>query len=135
MTYGDYRPSSSAASSSYPPERERDGCMTAFLLVIGGLQAFAIVLLCLGMTQLGEIDGGGGLGFILILGLITAGAGLVCTMGLWNWQAWGYSGLLILYGISIVLNLLSAEFGQAVISALVMGILYLLYRDKTHLLD
>ncbi len=126
MSYGNYQ---APPPPSDPPRRNRDGCMTLFLLGLGILQTISAVFFLLGVTQInfGWVD--------IFSGIIIFG-GLIAIMGLWSWQKWGYYTLMAVFGIDLMVavGLAAGTIEWILLRLLMMSVLYLLYRDKMALL-
>ena len=56
---------------------------------------------------------------------------LISAIGLWNWQRWGYRGLLGLFGASVALNLCGGDIIQAILAGVYLFILIKLVEEKS----
>lgn len=116
-----------------PTERERGGCLSTFLVFVIGVNIFFMFALCAQAGNLGRMADSALP--ILALAFGIQGAILACAFAVWNWKKWGFYGLMVAYGIQIVLQLLSGNM-IGVIAALVgMGILFTLVNDKLDMFE
>lgn len=128
----------------YPMEPERGGCLTAFL-VVAFLGQIASIFIALSLqsdinslSSSVRASASSEVGFaqmIVYFVIIVAVIGLVCIWGLWNWKRWGYYGIIALYVIGAILNLVSGSIPTAVGSFVGLGVLVYLMRDKADYLD
>lgn len=112
--------------------QERDGCITVFLLGLGAIHILYLAFICFGLTLV-SVDGFLGFFVLVEIGLVIAT--LSGIIALWNWKRWGYTLLMTLYVISIILAIISADVNSALIRLLLLGLLYLLYRDRMEALE
>jgi hypothetical protein len=108
------------SGSTYTPTQytpyERGGCLTAWLVVIGGLNAIFLVLSLVGFN---------------ILYLILGGFVLACIVGIWNQQQWGFWGLIAAYILNIALAVFLAQnIAIAIGSVIGMTITYALVNPQ-----
>jgi hypothetical protein len=84
--------------STYTPTQyapyERGGCLSAWLVVIGGINAIFVVLSLVGFN---------------LLQIILSGFVLACIVGIWNQQKWGFWGLIAAYILNIAIGLFLAQ--------------------------
>jgi hypothetical protein len=130
--YGEYK-----EKNDYGMYRERGGCLSFFIGWIVVVNAAVILLMIAAMGGANDTfpRNAGTYQMLFMLQIGMSVALIACAFGLWNWKQWGYTGLLILYGISAALNLLSGA-PQFVVGSLVgLAILYGLMKDKTQWLE
>lgn len=118
-----------------PPER--GGCLSLFLGFIMVVNVLAILFICVMTGQISSSAYGNSGLVMIIFGLsILAGiAQIACAYGLWNWKSWGYNGLIFLYIVSIVINLIGNSLPSAGGSVIGLAILYYLMQDKKDYLE
>jgi O-antigen ligase len=148
MYYSDEKPK----NDDYKPKhddygyvpRERGGCLTVFLVVLTIGMPLALLFYCSQFGQLGELSQRYGatlrneiVSAQLMLSLICINqiGAFVCVTGLWDWKKWGYSGLLVAYGISVILNLMGGNVGGIVGALLGAGVLYYLVNERIEMFE
>jgi hypothetical protein len=116
---------------------ERGGCLTAWLILLGIGDVLAIVGALIAFSQ----PGYGLLGLLLLIGAVLAFAGVI---GTWQFKRWGYYSIMTLYGINVVIGVISlcvssssgtptttgSSIGSIIGGAIGMFTLYLLVREK-----
>lgn len=135
MTYD--KPKNDKIKNEYRNVKERGGCLSVFLgfAVIANIAVALLTLILFNeYSQFSGVDTGF-FTIVVIFSLVAAAATIACVWGLWNWKRWGYNGLMALYVLSMVVNLLSGSLQTVAGSAIGMGILYFLMKDKMHYLD
>jgi hypothetical protein len=111
----------SSSSYSYPATYERGGCLTAWLVVLGGLNAFAVVW---------SLYSGS------FLQLIFSAFVVACIVGVWYRKTWGFYGWMASYIFAILLGLLLVESLQYVVGALIgLTITYVLVKPQLDQFD
>jgi hypothetical protein len=116
-------------------EKERGGCLSAFLVVQFIYTGFIILAACMllgggsGSSQYyyGSRGDTGMIGMILF-GMAAVRMGLVA--GVWNWNKLAYQLLLGLYGFAIVASFCIGNVMTGVLSLVEVGIFYALVQDK-----
>ena len=114
-------------------ERERGGCLTAFLAVFIGLNMLSFLVVCSQMSspRLSRYATGP----VFLVALVVECIVVACAVGIWNWQKWGYYGLAAIYGLSVVVTLCSGNILSAIGSGVVLAILVSLVNAKIELFD
>jgi hypothetical protein len=139
MSYYDDKPKNDFEKPKFdpytPPERERGGCLSAFLTVFIALQVIAFLYLCSQTSRLSSYSSNSSVMPIMLVVFVVECITIACAVAVWNWQKWGYYGLVILYGLSIVLNLCSGNFAGVVGSVIVLAILFGLVNEKIEQFD
>lgn len=115
--------------------RERGGCLTVFLGFIAVVNVLLLVLTWMTVSSAPAYADTGLLNMLLMLQVVMTGAALLCVWGLWNWKRWGYYGLMALYVISMIINVLSGAAATIGGSIAGMAILYFLMKDKMDYLE
>ncbi len=122
---------------------ERGGCLSAFLVLIFGGTLFLMFAICSTYSEISSIRNNyyvnesaisqatGWLAIGFALGCVQ----LACVVALWNYKSWGFYGLMISYGLGVVLNLCGGNIPTAVGSLIGMGILYWLVNPIQHSLE
>ena len=73
--------------------------------------------------------------FALLLDGILALIALVSIVAIWNRKKWGYQGLLIVYGLTLLLSICSANIATIVINGGIMFLVYKVIGNIDHLLE
>lgn len=135
----------------YSAKPERGGCLTFFL----GFLAFGNLILVMYLVNVwvelqNRVIYSSPYAIIpartnpmnyVIIGLAIIGSFLafVCVYGLWNWKSWGYQGLMGLYALGILIGIFiflsTWNISSGVGSAVGMGVLYYLMKDKMNYLE
>jgi oligosaccharide repeat unit polymerase len=71
--------------------------------------------------------------FLSVQVIISIGI-FACVYGLWNWKRWGYYGLIVIYGINILIGFFTGQ-STAIGGFIGIAILYYLMKDKTQYLE
>jgi hypothetical protein len=118
-----------------PTARERGGCLSAFLAVLAVINALGCLYLCSQTSRLSGYYNSGAVMPILIVSVVLSAVTVVCVLGMWNWQRWGYYGLMVLYGLNTMANLCTGNLVGVVVSAAIMAILFGLSNEKLEEFD
>ena len=122
---------------------ERGGCLSAFLVLIFGGTLFLMFAMCSTYSEINSIRNSyyvnssaasealGLLAFGFALGCVQ----LACVVALWNYKSWGFYGLMISYGLGVVLNLCGGNIPTAVGSFIGMCVLYALVNSILYSLE
>ncbi len=116
---------------------ERGGCLTAWLILLGIGDVLAMVGALIAFSQ----PGYGLVGLLILIGAVLAIVGVI---GTWQFKRWGYYLIMTLYGINVVIGVISicvssssgtpistgSSIGSIIGGAIGMLILYLLVREK-----
>ena len=121
-------------------KRERGMGLTIFLviqIIICILGIGAVFFLLPSTAEYESITGESALGLQLTLfaSAIILLFAVVFSAGVWRWRIWGYWGLSIAYILSILMGIVSGEFGGVVVNLIWYGIFFMVTRNKTHLMD
>jgi hypothetical protein len=121
--------------SDYPVERERGGCLTAFLVFIIGVNVFFLVTLCAQYSEVSRYSYGSSLMPVFALGFGIQCVVLACAVALWNWKKWGYYGLMLGYGASFLIGLVTGSITNIIGAIVGVSILVGLVNDKLDMFD
>ncbi len=139
MTYFDDKPKNDFSDLGFEKPkndlRERGGCLTAFIGYIVIVNIGVLLLTLSVRTSLPSAADTGMVDFLVGIQALFTGAALFCAYGLWNWKKWGYQGLMALYGLNIVLSILSGQLNAITGSFVGIALLYYVMKDKRHLLE
>ena len=116
---------------------ERGGCLSVFIGFVVVANILMIGLMALAMAGAPDAFGANASGYqmLFLLQIGISGVILASAVGLWQWKSWGYYGLLVMYGITIAINLLTSGL-QFVAGGLIgMAVLVYLMREKTDYLE
>ncbi|MEQ8674643.1 MAG: hypothetical protein RLP44_16385 [Aggregatilineales bacterium] len=122
---------------------ERGGCLSIFLVLIFGGTLFLMFAICSTYSEISSIRNNyyvdesalsQATGW-LALGFALGCAQLACVVALWNYKSWGFYGLMISYGLGIVLNMCGGNIPTAIGSMVGMGILYALVNPILYSLE
>jgi len=72
----------------------------------------------------GEYYFDSGTEMLIYAGFVILVARFISAIGLWNWKMWGYQGLMLGFGITIVLGFLSGDMTDVVRSIIWGGFVY-----------
>jgi hypothetical protein len=118
-------------------QEERGGCLTAFIAFVAIVNVAMIFLVFFTLSNLSQFpESQRGLlqmAFFIQIGFSIFA--IACAYGLWNWKRWAYYGFFVIYGLNIVLSIISGQIPAAAGSVIGIAILYYLLKDKTHLLE
>lgn len=112
---------------------ERGGCLTTYLVFTVGINILLLFLAFFAIAELSTYRNSmAGMDFAFALFQIVINICVVmCIYGLWNWQEWGYKGLLIIYVLLIAFNLITEQLPTAGGTVIDLAILYFLMQNKT----
>ena len=116
---------------------ERGGCLSAFLalnIFANGLLLVVIIGTFLAIRASGEYVFDSGTEALIYAGFVILVARFIAAIGLWNWKKWGYQGIMLGFGITIVLGLFTGDFTDVVRSIIWGGFVYYMVQPiKDHL--
>ena len=87
-----------------PSQRKRHGCLTAWLIVMVALNILGILLVA---GIFAAVDAPG---WLLGVSIGSGVLALIFIIGVFMWKKWGAIGIIAIYAISIVLNLISGSY-------------------------
>lgn len=119
----DYRKVSVVHSSPY--ERNRGGCLTAFLVYVIVANALLLMLI---FSMLSQNDGSVS-DTLILFSIVNQIFVVACAIGLWYWKRWGYYGMVAGYLLAISVNFLTGAvlgsfaglIGLAILAGLMNG--------------
>ena len=111
-------------------ERQRGGCLTAFLVVFIALNLLSFVFAFLEATLFIPYATRS-LMPILPLSFVIA----ACAVAIWNWKIWGYYGLVSICVIGIAINLYPENILSLIGALLFLSVLFSVVNDKIEMFE
>ena len=110
-------------------QKNRHGCLTAWLVFIVITSAVGAVILLSSQSILGEVDSQEALAstpsWVLPISIALLLLNIVFTLALFSWKKWGFWGLLANYTASFVIDMSTGtDIGSALLGLLGLAILY-----------
>jgi hypothetical protein len=116
---------------------DRGGCLSAFLalnIFANGLLLVFIIGAFMALRASGEYAFNSGTEVLIYAGFVILVARFISAVGLWNWKMWGYQGIMVCFGITIVFGTFTGDFTDVVRSIIWGAILYKMVEPiKAHL--
>jgi hypothetical protein len=134
-----YKDNETEKAKPAPPDKQRAGCLTAYLiyLIFGNVIALLFFLNeAINVIRNSHDYKTPNEAFLLVLVLIPIQLLVVgCAIALWKWKRWGYIGLRIGYGISLMINLVMGNLLGVVGAFIGLGFLMVLVNPIKDLLE
>lgn len=87
-----------------PAQKQRHGCLTAFLIVMIVLNSITALAYLVGSQAIQQALPGIPAWALIVLGVVAV-FNLVCAIALFNWKKWGFWGFIISSIVTLVINL------------------------------
>ena len=87
-----------------PAQKQRHGCLIAFLIVMIVLNSITALAYLVGSQAIQQALPGIPAWALIVLGVVAV-FNLVCAIALFNWKKWGFWGFIISSIVTLVINL------------------------------